>query len=357
MLKQKHWRPFEDNLLLQIIQLNGNKLTWKNVSEELELKGVHREPEQCKRRYLNNLKNDLNKTRLTLPETQKVFSLFVKYRNAWKFISSHFHNRTDNIIKNTFFSVVKKTLRRMNKLCGGKIDNSIINRTRPKIIIELLDTSSDDSFPDKFDVISLVQNLAFNYPESVLDDFPLEMAEKANHCIDLFIKVKTKGDGSFHSYGKSMSKFKSRKSSYIRQEGVNSLFSGFGDHVRSVLYQVEFFHDQLILVNPLDRLGLLDSIIGFVSFSRSFFFNSAVIKDSRVFVALKDCMAESSRLLVVIIEEDFNNRGKDVNLFNVFKNCIARLKKSLLLLLSKYDGNILLEGGEKEIEIGKGEMH
>lgn len=350
MIRQKHWKQSEDALLLEIIEQHGNTLTWKDISKELVSRGVMKEPDQCKRRYLNNLKTDINKSKLTTSEIAKVFELFIQHKNSWKLISSFFPNRTVNIVKNTFFSLIRKCLRRMNKGSGGKVDNAIINRSRPKIIIELLKTTSDLNFKHRFRVIDLVEYFAFSCPDSVLYKLPPDIVEKAGHCIELFKRVKKASDGDYQKFKKDISRFKINRLCQKRQTAFS--FDS-EEHVQVGFNQVQFFYNLLLTINPLDRLELLDCVIGFISFSRNFFFKSATIKDISVFLALKKVMAGSAKLMVLMIEENFGQCDKDTDLLESFLANIKQLKNAIQLYLNKENKDLKIDQEyEKEDAVG-----
>ena len=64
----------------------------------------------------------------------RIFELHQKYGNHWKMISSHFKNRSDNFIKNQFFSLIRKSLRNARKILGLYSNTDHINKMLPKVL-------------------------------------------------------------------------------------------------------------------------------------------------------------------------------------------------------------------------------
>ena len=60
------------------------------------------------------------------------------YNNHWKKIAKHFNGRTDNIVKNQFFAILRKYFRKMFKLFFQEEKLILINEIKPKILSEFL---------------------------------------------------------------------------------------------------------------------------------------------------------------------------------------------------------------------------
>ena len=65
--------------------------------------------------------------------------------SRWKDIASKFTKRTDNGIKNQFFSIIRKSLRKACKFCGLPINPSTINTIKPKILSQFVNIHSNKS--------------------------------------------------------------------------------------------------------------------------------------------------------------------------------------------------------------------
>ena len=56
------------------------------------------------------------------------------------------HNiRTDNYVKNHFYSTLRRSLRRINKYLGSKNSTTQMRMIRPSILSDLLELSENDS--------------------------------------------------------------------------------------------------------------------------------------------------------------------------------------------------------------------
>ena len=71
-------------------------------------------------RWVNHLDPKINKLKWTIEEERKIFDAHKIYGNKWKVIAKNLDNRTDNSIKNHFYSILRKGLRRINKMMGDR---------------------------------------------------------------------------------------------------------------------------------------------------------------------------------------------------------------------------------------------
>lgn len=98
------WSIEEDNSLMELVQKYGQN--WSIIASSLP----GRTGKQVRERYLNNLDPLLNRSKFSLEEDEKIIELYVSLGPKWKEISKNFVGRTENMIKNRFYSHIKKKL-------------------------------------------------------------------------------------------------------------------------------------------------------------------------------------------------------------------------------------------------------
>lgn len=97
------WTYEEDRKLLQWIQREGPK-RWSMCAETI----VGRTGKQCRERWFNALNPEVKKGEWTIEEDYKIYLLYSIYGGRWSKISLNFPNRTENSIKNRFYSSLRK---------------------------------------------------------------------------------------------------------------------------------------------------------------------------------------------------------------------------------------------------------
>lgn len=102
-LRQK-WTKDEDKLILSLVEKHG--LNWCLIASMLE----GRTGKQVRERYLNKLDRNINRAKFTDEDDKKIIQYYEEYGPKWKEISSHFLGRPENMIKNRFYSHIRKRI-------------------------------------------------------------------------------------------------------------------------------------------------------------------------------------------------------------------------------------------------------
>lgn len=97
------WTIEEDCILNKWVRENGPR-KWSQCADMI--KG--RSGKQCRERWFNTLNPNVKKGNWTAKEDYLIFKLFSDYGSKWSKISSHFKGRTENSIKNRFYSTLRR---------------------------------------------------------------------------------------------------------------------------------------------------------------------------------------------------------------------------------------------------------
>lgn len=66
-----------------------------------------------------------------------MFEAHQKYGNKWTEIAKIFEGRTDNDIKNHFYSMLRRSLRRVNKLLGMRNSTKKVRLIKPSVLSKI----------------------------------------------------------------------------------------------------------------------------------------------------------------------------------------------------------------------------
>ena len=115
--KRKHWMKEEDNAIVELVREYGTK-DWTLISKMIKQKyGINkRSAKQCRERWHNHLDPNIKKDPLCIEEEKRLFELHKIYGNKWAQIANEMEGRTDNTIKNHFYSTLRRQLRKINNL-------------------------------------------------------------------------------------------------------------------------------------------------------------------------------------------------------------------------------------------------
>ena len=127
----------EDEAIISLVNEYGTK-DWTLISKMVKQKyGIKkRSAKQCRERWHNHLDSNIKKDPITVDEEKKLFELHKVYGNKWAQIANEMNGRTDNSIKNHFYSTLRRQLRKINNLLLSPKFESLYQHKMKEITID-----------------------------------------------------------------------------------------------------------------------------------------------------------------------------------------------------------------------------
>ena len=169
------WDKDEDEKLLLLYEKYGKN--WAAISKEMP----HRTGKQIRDRFLNSLDSKFERGKFTEEEDQMIIKFYKIYGNSWARIAKKLKTRTGDMVKNRFYSSLKKNILKNKNFLKKKRKGSIsvgrkikkkskkksLESNNKSNLVEQKDSTLDNELDDKKGEEKSNSNFTDNIEDSV----------------------------------------------------------------------------------------------------------------------------------------------------------------------------------------------
>ncbi len=188
------WSAYEDKILIEWVNKYG-PIKWTLCSNNIP----GRTGKQCREHWNNVLNNDIKKGEWTIEEDFLIMNFYKKYNGSWKKLIEIFDKRTENSIKNRFFSQLRKIATKNmsiseRKLCPKIKLEELKNHLNEAISQSKNEFLNENKMKEEETIINVINNLPMHikiseeFKNLIIDEFSEEGSEmKINKLFSIFI--------------------------------------------------------------------------------------------------------------------------------------------------------------------------
>lgn len=275
-----YWGKEEDQKLIQAYAKHGKN--WKLIAKELK----NRSGKQVRDRFLNSLNPLLNKNKFTEEEDKRLLVLYEKYGPTWSKIANNLNNRSGDMVKNRFFSFLRKKIIPITKimkfkkrvLINGKIKKKELSKKSEKLNLRknpckrlpISILKESDQMNCKL-ISQIVQSNNFNSIQSAINNNPNQNEQK------LFLLAKKQGKYSNFNFSEISENSNEKKKNRKPQEKPSN--------IQSLIYNNNTQINKKNLMTPINFINSNNGpnttkILYFDNFEKSFENQGQVIRYS-----------------------------------------------------------------------------
>ena len=146
------WTKEEDELIVELVKKYGT--SWSSISKEM----LSRNGKQIRDRYINVLDPCINRDKFTIEEDSMILQLYNKIGTKWSIIAKNFPHRTADMIKNRFYSSIKKKFHELIQL-PNIMDSPLSTELKSSSEVSQMITHEEN---DNVSMLSLSNNIISN---------------------------------------------------------------------------------------------------------------------------------------------------------------------------------------------------